>query len=81
MAVSRSWDEDRQLSPSVDGRQHRVRDPTIPAVHFSLLYFMINLDRVARMLHPLHPTPLTAFSAVAGGKVSGASRSPQDRNL
>ena len=33
------------------------------------------------MLHPLHPTPLTAFSAAAGGKASRASLSPQDRNL
>ena len=32
MAVSSSWDEDEQLGSTVDGRQHRVRDPSIPVV-------------------------------------------------
>ena len=32
MAVSRSRDEDQQLPPTVDGRLHRVPDPTVPAV-------------------------------------------------
>ena len=47
------------------------------------LYSMINLDRVqeCRPLHLTHPTPVTGRSTVAGGKVLGASVSPQDRNL
>jgi hypothetical protein len=31
-AVSRSQDEDQHLESTVDGRQHHVPDPTIPAV-------------------------------------------------
>ena len=47
------------------------------------LYSMINLDRVQddRPLHLKHPTPCHGRSTVAGGKVLGASVSPQDRNL
>ena len=47
------------------------------------LYSMINLDRVQECspLHLTHPTPCHGGSTVAGGKVLGASVSPQDRNL
>ena len=49
---------------------------------FSLSLFHDQLGTECKNAAPAaHPTPVTGRSAVAGGKVPGASLSPQDRNL
>ncbi len=60
-------------------RRHRDWAIDVVANATESLYSMINLDRVqeGRPLHLTHPTPRHGLSAVAGGKVAGASLGPQ----